>query len=100
MTLVSIRPKPIYINTGGVSPVGTIICRRQLGCQRWPCIMPNCTLMAGAGHDDDIFGYQAHWNEMRCKNNMVSGAVRDQLNYWTLDRKFASRPHLNQDFMR
>lgn len=105
MTLVSIRPKPIY--SQGIN-------RQWLRQSRWDHYMPETAWLSemavynaelfidgqsGAGHDDDIFGYQAHWNEMRCKNNMVSGAVRDQLNYWTLDRKFASRPHLNQDFI-
>lgn len=105
MTLVSIRPKPIY--SQGIN-------RQWLRQSRWDHYMPETAFLSemalynaelwingqsGDGEDDDIFGYQAHWNEMRCKNNMVSGAVRDQFNYWTLDRKFATRPHLNQDFI-
>lgn len=105
MTLVSIRPKPIY--SQGIN-------RQWLRQSRWDHYMPETAFLSeqavynaelyvngesGEGEDDDIFGYQAHWNELRSKNNMVTGAVRDQFNYWTLDRKFASRPHLNQDFI-
>lgn len=105
MTLVSIRPKPIYQQ--GIN-------RQWLRQSRFDTYMPETAFLSeqaiynaeiwvdgtsGEGKDDDIFGYQAHWNEMRCKNNMVSGAVREQFDYWTLSRKFASRPALNQDFI-
>lgn len=105
MTLVSIRPKPIYQQ--GIN-------RQWLRQSRWDYYAPELAYLSeqavynaelyvdgssGAGNDDDIFGYQAHWNEMRCKNNIVSGAVREQFDYWTLSRKFATRPALNQDFI-
>lgn len=105
MTLVSIRPKPIYQQ--GIN-------RQWLRQSRWDYYAPELAYLSeqavynaelfvdgtsGAGKDDDIFGYQAHWNEMRCKNNMVTGAVREQFDYWTLSRKFNTRPALNQDFI-
>lgn len=105
MTLVSIRPKPIYQQ--GIN-------RQWLRQSRWDYYAPELAYLSeqavynaelfvdgtsGAGKDDDIFGYQAHWNEMRCKNNIVSGAVREQFDYWTLSRKFSTRPALNQDFI-
>ena len=105
MTLVSIRPKPIYQQ--GIN-------RQWLRQSRWDYYAPelawiseigifNAELyvdgLSGSGHDDDIFGYQAAWNELRCKNNMVTGAVREQFDYWTTSRKFNSRPALNQDFI-
>lgn len=105
MTLVSIRPKPIYQQ--GIN-------RQWLRQSRFDHYIPETAFLSeqaifnseiwvdgtsGEGKDDDIFGYQAHWNEMRCKNNMVSGAVREQFDYWTLSRKFATRPALNQDFI-
>lgn len=49
--------------------------------------------------DNGIFGYQAHWNELRASNNFVSGAMREQFDYWLMSRKFASRPALNDDFI-
>lgn len=105
MTLVSIRPKPIYQQ--GIN-------RQWLRQSRWDYYAPELAYLSeqavynaelfvdgtsGSGNDDDIFGYQAHWNEMRCKNNMVTGAVREQFDYWTTSRKFATRPALNQDFI-
>lgn len=105
MTLVSIRPKPIYQQ--GIN-------RQWLRQSRWDYYAPELAYLSeqavynaelfvdgtsGSGNDDDIFGYQAHWNEMRCKNNMVTGAVREQFDYWTTSRKFTTRPALNQDFI-
>lgn len=106
MTIVSIRPKPIY--SQGVN-------RQWLRQTRFDYYAPELAYLSeqgiykcelytdginSAAGDSDIFGYQAHFNEMRCKNNMITGAVREQFNYWTLDRKFDSRPALNEDFIQ
>jgi len=105
MTLVSIRPKPIYkqgINRQWLRQVKEDYYIPELAYLSEQGIY-NAELYvdgtSGSGNDDDIFGYQARWNELRCKNNLVSGAVREQFDYWTLARDFASRPHLNQDFI-
>lgn len=109
-TLVSIRPKPIYKQ--GVNRQWL----RQVKEDYYACEYAwlseqgiyNAELFVGGSSDVDesgnaldpqIFGYQAHWNELRCKNNIVSGAVREQFSYWTLARDFATRPALNQDFI-
>lgn len=105
MTLVSIRPKPIYkqgINRQWLRQVKEDYYIPELAYLSEQGIY-NAEIFvdgtSGSGNDDDIFGYQARWNELRCKNNLVSGAVREQFDYWTLARDFASRPHLNQDFI-
>lgn len=105
MTLISIRPKPCYQQ--GIS-------REWLRQTRWDYYSPefaNLSEMAvyraelyvdptdSSNPDNGIFGYQAHWNELRASNNFVSGAMREQFDYWLMSRKFASRPALNDDFI-
>lgn len=111
MTIVSIRPKPIYkygINRQWLRQVKEDYYIPEMAWLSEQGVY-NAELFVGGSSDVDpdsgnpldaeIFGYQAHWNEMRCKNNMVSGAVREQFAHWSLARPFASRPALNQDFI-
>lgn len=102
MTLVSFRPKPIYKQ--GIN-------RQWLRQNRFDYYLPEFAWLSeqeiysaenyvdGTSDDAGIFGFQAHFNEMRCKNNIVSGAVRTTYDYWTMAREFGSRPHLNEDFI-
>lgn len=105
MTLVNIVPKPIYsqgINRQWLRQsrfdyyncaLAFLSEQNIYGCEIF------CDGLSESSGDDSIFGYQAHWNELRGKQNMVSGALREQFDYWTLARKFASRPALNSDFL-
>ena len=103
MTLMSIRPKPSYQQG---------IARQWLRKTRFDYYSPefanlseqavlNAELYVDPtdGKDGDIFGYQAHWNELRCAQNLNTGAVREQFDYYTFGRKFASRPALNSAFV-
>lgn len=103
MTLMSIRPKPSYQQG---------IARQWLRKTRFDYYSPefanlseqavlNAELYVDPddGKDGDIFGYQAHWNELRCAQNLNTGAVREQFDYYTFGRKFASRPALNGSFV-
>lgn len=47
----------------------------------------------------EIFGFQGNNDEMRIKQNMVTGMMRDTFDYWHLARKFATPPELNEDFI-
>ena len=40
-------------------------------------------------NNEDIFGFQGRYNEMRYKENQTAGALRNTLNYWHLGRVFA-----------
>lgn len=102
MKLMSIRLKPSYHQ--GIN-------RQWLRQDRFSYYSPefanlsesgiyNCELYTdGTSDDGNIFGYQACWNELRCKNNLVSGALHDQFSYWAMFRHFTSRPALNSDFI-
>lgn len=105
MTLISIRPKPVYQQ--GIS-------REWLRQNRFEYYSPEFANLSEQAiyraelyvdptdtdtPDNGIFGYQAHWNELRASNNAVSGSMREQFDYWLMSRKFASRPALNYDFI-
>lgn len=49
--------------------------------------------------DKAIFGYQGRFDEMRTKQNMVCGQMRDTFSYWHLGRVFATQPYLNSSFI-
>lgn len=57
----------------------------------------------GTGADDNIFGYQERYAEMRYKQSKITGAFRSSapapLDYWHLSQNFGSRPTLNQTFI-
>lgn len=103
MTLMSIRPKPSYQQG---------IARQWLRKTRFDYYSPEFANLSEQailnaeiyvdptdGKDGDIFGYQAHWNELRCAQNLNTGAVREQFDYYTFGRKFGSRPALNDNFV-
>lgn len=47
-----------------------------------------------------IFGYIGHMDEMRHKQDIVCADFRDTFDYWTLARKFADPPILNESFVQ
>lgn len=105
MTLVSIRPKPCY--SQGIR-------RNWLRQTRFDYYHPEFANLSEQAvyraelyvdptdttfPDNGVFGYQAHWNELRSEMNYVTGAMREQFDYWTMTRKFGSRPALNADLI-
>lgn len=48
----------------------------------------------------DIFGYIGAYDEMRHKQDQVVADFREDYAYWTLNRKFANKPVLNEDFIK
>lgn len=49
---------------------------------------------------EETFGYVPRYTEYRFNQSTIHGDFRDTLEYWHLGRKFATRPHLNEDFIR
>lgn len=47
----------------------------------------------------DYFGYQGRYNEMRTKQNLVCGDMRDTLAFWHLNRVLDGSEVLNEDFI-
>lgn len=49
--------------------------------------------------NDEIFGFQGRWNEMRSGTSFVNGLMRERYSYWHFGRWFNSRPNLNKSFL-
>jgi hypothetical protein len=57
----------------------------------------------GTSADDEVFGYQERWSEMRYAKNSICGKLRStypqSLDVWHLGQHFTSLPALNQNFV-
>ncbi len=53
----------------------------------------------GTDKDNDIFGYQGAYNEMRYTPSFNCADMRDTFSYWHLGRIFDSAPKLNAGFL-
>ena len=55
-----------------------------------------------SSHNQDIFGYQGRYDEMRTKNSQIVSGMRTTFDYWHLGRQFnpASPPVLNENFIK
>jgi len=57
----------------------------------------------GNAADNDVWGYQERWAEMRYKPNLITGELRSSdplpLDSWHLAQNFSSRPLLNSTFI-
>lgn len=51
------------------------------------------------GKNDETFGFQIMYNELRCARSLVCGDMRDNLSYWTQAVKYNERPNLNYQFI-
>lgn len=49
--------------------------------------------------DADTFGYLPIYSEYRYIPSRIAGAFRSTLEFWTLNRKFAATPALNEEFI-
>lgn len=58
----------------------------------------------GTAADDEVFGYQERWAELRQRPNMVTSLMRSTasgtLDVWHLGQKFDSLPTLSNDFIK
>ena len=57
----------------------------------------------GTTADENVFGYQERWAEMRYKPNRITGQMRStcdtSLDVWHLAQEFSSLPALNEEFI-
>lgn len=57
----------------------------------------------GSANDEDVFGYQERWAELRYGESRTTGKLRstatDTLEVWQLAQEFSTRPTLNQTFI-
>lgn len=104
MGIMSIMPKPVYSSQG--------IQRQWLRKTPFEFPFPEfCNLSEQAIKNTElystnveldnetIFGYQGRYDELRVKQNMIVGEMRDTYDYWHIARKFASAPELDSTFI-
>lgn len=49
--------------------------------------------------EDETFGYTPRYSEYKSERSSVHGPLKGSLNYWTMSRKFGSKPQLSEDFI-
>ena len=58
---------------------------------------------SGTPTDDDVFGYQERWSELRYKPSLITGKFRSNdpqsLDVWHLSQDFSTTPNLNASFI-
>jgi len=58
----------------------------------------------GSANDNNVFGYQERWSELRYRPSMVTGLFRSTsagtLDPWHLAQKFTALPTLNSTFIQ
>lgn len=101
MSLLSIRPKTIYMN--GLNREFNKRLKEEFWQRELEHIgqqaIKNKEVYSAAASPDGTFGYQDRYDEYRRIESGVSGEFRTTLNYWHLARDFGSEPALNAAFV-
>lgn len=101
MSLLSIRPKTIYMN--GLPRQFNRRLKEEFWQRELEHIgqqaIKNKEVYSAAASPDGTFGYQDRYDEYRRLESGVSGEFRTTLNYWHLARDFSSEPALNAAFV-
>lgn len=101
MSLLSIRPKTIYMN--GLERKWNKRLKEEFWQRELEHIgqqaVKNKEVYSAAASPDGTFGYQDRYDEYRRIESGVSGEFRTILNYWHLARDFGSEPALNASFV-
>lgn len=50
-------------------------------------------------NDNEVFGFQARYQEYRTRNSVAVGSMRTDLDFWNLGMSFGSAPSLNENFI-
>lgn len=101
--IMSIMPKPSYMSQG-VPRQWRRLTRfdhyfREFANLSEQAILNSEIFVTGTPADNGVFGFQGRYDEMRVKNNMAVGNMRDTFAYWHLSRSFDNLPRLNKDFI-
>lgn len=49
--------------------------------------------------EDEVFGYEPRYSEYKSEKSSVHGLLKGSLNFWTMSRRFGSKPVLNEEFI-
>lgn len=102
LNLYSIRTSAVYEQ--GIHPMFSRFDRTEYAWPRFAHLgeQPVYTkeLFVGASTaEDDVFGYEPRYSEYKSDKSSVHGLLKGSLNFWTMSRRFASTPQLNEEFI-
>lgn len=49
--------------------------------------------------EDDVFGYTPRYADYKSDTGSIHGRLKSNLNFWTMARRFANKPVLNEEFI-
>lgn len=49
--------------------------------------------------EEEVFGYEPRYSEYKSEKSSVHGLLKGSLNFWTMSRRFANKPQLNEEFI-
>lgn len=53
----------------------------------------------GSVTENEVFGYEPRYSEYKSEKSSVHGGLKGSLNFWTMSRRFADKPVLNEEFI-
>jgi len=108
MGIMSIMPKPAYMqgvpkhflrndNMDFYNPAFAHLGEQEILNKE---LFITTDLGAPEGINEDTWGYQSRYAELKYSANTVHGDFRDTLDFWHMTRKFATLPTLSEEFMQ
>lgn len=49
--------------------------------------------------EDEVFGYEPRYSEYKSEKSSIHHSLKGSLNFWTMSRRFANKPVLNEEFI-
>ena len=102
LTLMSVRPKSMYVNGIGRKWSRTtkeLYWQKELETVGQQEVLNSEVFADGTPADDETFGFADRYRDYRHERSEVCGDFRQVFDYWHMGRKFDDLPVLNEDFV-
>ena len=103
LTLMSVRPKSMYVNGIGRKWSRTtkeLYWQKELETIGQQEVLNSEVFADASAADDETFGFADRYRDYRHERSEVNGEFRDIFDYWHMGRTFATLPVLNDDFVK
>ena len=100
--MFSVRTKAVY--EGGIHPMFSRFDRTEYAWPRFanlgeePVYDKELFVNSSTG-EDDVFGYVPRYSTYKSDQSSVHGALKTSLQFWTLSRRFSTKPTLSESFI-
>lgn len=104
MGIMSIMPRSLYMSQG----IDRCWSRKTRYDYYWPefanlseqaILVKELYATENSAENNEIFGYQGRYDELRYRPSRVAGLMRTDLSFWHMGRLFSSKPALNKSFV-